>query len=59
MVYLDDILVFSANEWEHEKHLRKVFEALDHEGLHVKLSKCAFFQTQIDFLGHVIDGNGI
>ena len=59
VVYLDDILVYSANEWEHQKHLSLIFAALENAGLHVKKSKCLFFQTSVDFLGHVIDANGI
>ena len=41
-VYLDDILVFSANPAEHDKHLRWVFSQLRKHGLKAKLKKCAF-----------------
>ena len=62
MVYLDDVIVFSADAQEHKEHLSVVLEALHRHALKVKLKKCRFFQRRINFLGHVIeapaDGQG-
>ena len=59
IVYLDDILIFSQNEQEHEKHLRQVLELLRQHKLYGKASKCEFFKESIEFLGHVISAEGI
>ena len=52
--YIDDILVFSRNETEHEQHLDAVFQCLARHNLRIKLKKCSFFQKQMPFLGHVL-----
>ena len=52
--YIDDILVFSKNGVEHASHLRRVLEALKKNGLSLKLSKCEFGRTQLEYLGHVV-----
>lgn len=57
--YLDDIRVASKSKMEHEQHLRQVFQRLEEFGLQINLSKCAFFQTSIVFLGYQFDENGI
>ena len=44
IVYLDDILIFSKLEAEHEKHLQLVLDRLERYELYAKASKCAFFQ---------------
>ena len=54
--YIDDIVVFSKNGKEHVGHLRKVFEALKQHGLTVKLAKCGFGRTKVEYLGHIIGG---
>ncbi|KAG7661734.1 uncharacterized protein J8A68_004750 [[Candida] subhashii] len=54
VVYLDDILIFSKNKEEHKQHLTKVFEILEEYGLVAKQSKCQFFCSQIQYLGHTI-----
>lgn len=59
LVYLDDILVFSKDEEEHQRHLRVVFDILRKHKLYVKLSKCAFGQTTLPFLGHLVGKDGI
>jgi hypothetical protein len=58
-VFLDDILIYSKNEREHEEHLRVVLSYLRENKLYGKLSKCSFFQKEIHFLGHIISGEGI
>ena len=59
VVYLDDILIFSKDETKHEEHVRQVLTALRRHGLHLKISKCAFNVTEVDFLGFKINTEGI
>jgi hypothetical protein len=58
-VFLDDILIYSRNEREHEEHLRIVLSCLRKNKLYGNLSKCSFFQKEIHYLGHIISGEGI
>nr|GEU30951.1 putative reverse transcriptase domain-containing protein [Tanacetum cinerariifolium] len=55
IVFIDDILVYSKDEEEHEKHLKIILELLKKERLHAKFSKCDFLLDSVQFLGHVID----
>ena len=59
IVFIDDILVYSSNESEHEEHLRTVLETLRKHQLYAKFSKCEFWLSQVAFLGHVISTEGI
>jgi hypothetical protein len=59
IVFLDDILIYSKSEEEHEKHLRMVLQVLREHQLYAKLSKCSFYQRQIHYLGHIISEEGI
>ena len=59
LVFLDDILVYSKNEHEHEQHLRLVLQKLREHKLFGKLSKCVFYQTKVHYLGHIISSEGI
>lgn len=59
VVFLDDILVYSANEAEHAQHLRQVLQVLRSNKLYAKRSKCSFFQSEVDFLGHIVSADGI
>lgn len=59
IVYIDDLLIFSKTKEEHDLHLRLVLDTLRQHQLVAKLSKCSFFKEEIDFLGHVINSNGI
>jgi hypothetical protein len=59
IVFIDDVLVYSKTKHEHEQHLRTVLQVLRGKQLYAKLSKCEFFQTEIGFLGHVINQYGI
>ncbi|KAG7663999.1 uncharacterized protein J8A68_002500 [[Candida] subhashii] len=54
VVYLDDILVFSKTKEDHKNHLTRVFEVLAKYGFVAKKSKCEFFCTRIQYLGHII-----
>lgn len=59
VVFLDDVLVYSANLDDHVKHLRQVFELLSQQQLYLKQSKCLFAQTQLEFLGHIVSAAGV
>jgi hypothetical protein len=59
VVYIDDILIYSGSFEEHAKHLRKVFQRLRENKLYVKLDKCKFGVTKVDFLGHRITQKGL
>ena len=59
LVYLDDVIVFGRNFPEHLKNLQMVFERLRQAGLKLKPSKCAFFQREVRYLGHVVSKEGI
>ena len=53
MVFVDDILIYSKSEEEHEGHLRIVLQILRDHQLYAKFSKCEFWLTEVRFLGHV------
>ena len=59
IVFIDDILVFSKSEEEHEKHLRIVLQTLRERKLFAKFKKCEFWLNQVVFLGHVVNKDGI
>jgi hypothetical protein len=59
VVFLDDILIYSKTEKEHERHLRLVLSALRKNQFYGKLKKCAFWLSEVAFLGHVISQQGI
>jgi hypothetical protein len=59
VVFIDDILVFSRSEEEHEEHLRLVLQKLLEHQLYAKFSKCDFWLKEVSFLGHIITDGGI
>nr|GEX84913.1 putative reverse transcriptase domain-containing protein [Tanacetum cinerariifolium] len=59
IVFIDDILVYSKDEEEHGKHLKIILELLKKYRLYAKFSKCDFWLNSVQFLGHVIDRNGV
>jgi hypothetical protein len=59
VVFIDDILVFSKSKKEHEEHLSIVLQRLRDHQLYVKFSKCEFWLTEFQFLGHVVSSEGI
>jgi hypothetical protein len=59
VVFIDDILIYSKTEEEHERHLRLVFETLRKNKFYVKLKKCEFWLLKVAFLGHVFNQQGI
>ena len=54
IVYLDDILVYSKTIDEHYDSIRLILDRLLRHKLYIKISKCAFVQEQISFLGHIV-----
>ncbi|CAJ2651612.1 unnamed protein product [Trifolium pratense] len=59
VVFIDDILVYSKSEEEHEEHLRLVLQVLRDNKLYANPSKCDFWMEKVNFLGHVISKEGI
>src|SRR6187551_691185 len=59
VVFIDDIMVFSKNEEEHEEHLRLVLQRLREHQLYAKLSKCEFWLKEVAFLGHMLSNGGV
>ncbi|TYK22181.1 ty3-gypsy retrotransposon protein [Cucumis melo var. makuwa] len=54
IVFIDDILIYSKTEAEHEEHLHQVLETLRANKLYAKFSKCEFWLKKVTFLGHVV-----
>ncbi|GJY82650.1 putative reverse transcriptase domain-containing protein [Tanacetum coccineum] len=59
IVFIDDILIYPRNKEEHEDHLRIILELLKKKKLYAMFSKCDFWISIMQFLGHVIDSQGI
>ncbi|GJZ13764.1 putative reverse transcriptase domain-containing protein [Tanacetum coccineum] len=59
IVFIDDILIYSRNKEEHANHLRIILELLKKEKLYAKFSKCDFWICIVQFLGHLIDSQGL
>ncbi|KAL0559024.1 hypothetical protein IC582_003613 [Cucumis melo] len=59
IVFIDDILIYSKTEAEHEEHLRIVLQTLRDNKLYAKFSKCEFWLKQVSFLGHVVSKVGV
>lgn len=57
--YLDDILVASSNEEEHEQHLNALFKRLQDYNISINVSKCVFGSKEISFLGYLVSEKGI
>ncbi|KAI0992056.1 hypothetical protein K3495_g16130, partial [Podosphaera aphanis] len=57
--YLDDILIYSPNNFEHEDHVRKVLQRLRDAGLQADINKCEFNVQRTKYLGFIISIDGI
>jgi len=58
-VFLDDILIYSKDEQEHRAHLKTILDSLRKHSLKASLKKCAFFEKEVSFLGHVVSAGGV
>jgi hypothetical protein len=54
VVFIEDILIYSKNDYGHEEHLRMVLQKLRENQLYAKFSQCEFWLDKIPFLGHII-----
>ena len=59
VVFVDDILIYSQSEWEHEYHLRIVLQLLRDHRLYAKSNNYEFWLTEVSFLGHVVSASGV
>ena len=59
VVFIDDILIYSKDRLEHDKHLRVVLQLLRDKQLFAKWSKCEFWLESVAFLGHIVSRAGI
>jgi len=59
LVYLDDIIVYSADVNEHIGRLEQLFERLKSANLKLKPSKCKLLRSELSFLGHVVSSKGV
>ena len=59
IVFVDDILIYSQPEREHEDHLGIILQLLRDHQLYAKLSKCEFWLTEVRFLGHIVSASGV
>ena len=57
MVFVNDILIYSKSEEEHESQLRIVLQVLRDHQLYAKFKKCEFWLTKVRFLGHVLSAS--
>eukprot|EP00873_Tetraselmis_striata_P013167 jgi/Tetstr1/433431/TSEL_022705.t1 len=59
VVYLDDVLIYNKTAEEHLELIRLVLRELQRHHLHIKLSKCSFGRTSVEFLGHIVEARQI
>jgi hypothetical protein len=59
LVFMDDILVYSPSLEAHSEHLHVVLDLLRQEQLFVKRSKCSFACNKLEYLGHIVFGDGV
>jgi hypothetical protein len=59
VVFIDDILIYSKNDSDHEEHLQIVLQKLRDNYLYAKFTKCEFWLDEVPFVGHIISKGGI
>ena len=59
MCQMDDVLTFGRDRAEHDARLEAALTRIKHAGITLNIDKCAFGQEKLQFLGHVVDKNGI
>ena len=56
---MDYVLIYAEDKEEHDRRLEKVLERLERSGITLNPEKCEFGQTEVKFLGHIINQEGI
>ena len=59
LLYLDDIIIFSKTFEDHVEQLGQVLKRIGEAGLKVAPKKCHFFQSEVNFLGHIVTKDGV
>jgi hypothetical protein len=59
LIFMDDILIYSANLEDHVKLVRLVFEILNANKFYIIKSKCSFAQASVEYLGHIVSAAGV
>lgn len=59
VVYIDDILIFSHTQEEHDEHVKLVLERLRDAGLFANAKKCEFDRSEVEYLGYLIGADGV
>jgi hypothetical protein len=59
IAFIDDLLIYSDNELEHETYVKKVLQWLQEAGLQAVIYKCEFYVILIKYLGFIITLDGI
>jgi hypothetical protein len=59
IVFINDILIYSKSDSDHEEHMRLVLQKLRDNQLYAKYNKCEFWIDEMSFLGHIISNGGI
>lgn len=59
IVFVDDICIASVNEEQHRDHIRIVLERLHKNGLVINPAKCRFAQREVEFLGYLVNKDGL
>ena len=57
--WMDDVLIYSQTKDEYLKHLQLVFEKFREASIKLKMSQCEIFKNKIEYLGHLVSGQGI
>lgn len=58
-VYIDDVLIFSETPEQHAEHVRLVLQSIKDANMQLRLKKCVWFASEVDYLGHHITTDGI
>jgi hypothetical protein len=59
VAFIDDLLIYSKDDKEHEKHLHLIMEKVREHKLYAKFSKCEFWLNKVGFLGHTVSVEGV